>query len=162
MAFKKISLEKYIELHLINNPTEHKADLEKRLINALEDFKNGIKCSCGNDIWIIGSASLGNGCFTCITGESMPINDFEIDSAIKKRENREGQRHINDIPPTEIHGFFSDDGYEINMDLIKKPTLCLTCIHDNDPNEEILCNLTRLDQQGEPDFECFAYKKINF
>lgn len=137
MAFKKISLEKYIELHLINNLTEHKADLEKRLINALEDFKNGIKCSCGNDIWVIGSA-------------------------IKKRENREGQRHINDIPLTEIHGFFSDDGYEINMDLIKKPTLCLTCIHDNDPNEEILCNLTRLDQQGEPDFECFSYKKINF
>lgn len=161
MGFKKISIEKYIKLHLKNNPSENKADLEKRLKDALEDYKNGVKCYCGNDIWVIGSASVGNSCFTCITGESMPIDDYEIESAINKRENRIGQRHINEMKPEEIHGFFDDDGYEVNLDLIKKPSLCLTCVNDGDPNEELLCKMTRFDQQGEDDFTCFAYKNIN-
>ena len=162
MGFKKISIDKYVKLHLKNNPTENKVDLEKQLKNALKGYQKGVKCSCGNDIWVIGSAFVGNGCFTCITGESMPIDDFEIDSAINKQDNRIGQRHINDIKPDEIHGFFDDDGYEINSELIKKPTLCLTCVHEDDPNEEPLCNMTRFDQQGEQEFKCFSYKKIDF
>jgi hypothetical protein len=162
MGFKRISIDKYIKLHLKNNPTENKVDLESRLKNALKDYQEGVKCSCGNDIWVIGSASVGNSCFTCITGESMPIDDYEIHSAIIKRENKKGQRHIDEIKPTEIHGFFDDDGYEINSDLIKKPTLCLTCIHDDDPREEPLCNMNRFDQRDNDDFKCFAFKKIEF
>ena len=162
MEFVAISIDKYIKKHLDSNPSENEVDLRKRLNSALEDYRNGVKCSCGNDIWVIGSASVGNSCFTCITGESMPVDDYEIEAAIKKRENRKGQRHINEIKPNEIHGFFDDDGYEINSDLIKKPTLCLTCVHNDDPNEEPLCNMTRFDQQGEEDFKCFAYKKIDF
>jgi len=91
MGFKRITIDKYIKLHLKNNPTENKANLERQLKNALKDYRNGVKCSCGNDIWVIGSASVGNSCFTCITGESMPIDDYEIESAIKKRENRKGK-----------------------------------------------------------------------
>jgi len=146
MGFKGISIDKYIKLHLKSNPTENKADLERRLKTALRDYQKGVKCSCGNDIWVIGSASVGNGCFTCITGELIPIDDYEIKSAIKKRKNRKEQKHIN----------------EINSELIMKPTLCLTCMHDNDPKEESLCNLIRFDQQEEQDFKCFAYKKIVF
>ncbi len=160
MGFKKITFEKYIELHLKHNPTDKRSDLEKNLKNALKDYENGIKCSCGNDIWVIGSASAGNGCFTCITGESMPVDDYELEPAIKKHDNKKGQRHIDDMKPSEIHGFFDDDGYEINTNLIKKPTLCLTCVHNDDPNEELLCNMTRFDQQGEEDFKCFAFKRI--
>jgi hypothetical protein len=162
MGFVPISIEKYIKKHIESNPAEDKTDLRKRLNSALRDYQNGVKCSCGNDIWVIGSAAVGNSCFTCITGESLPIDDYEIDSAIKKRKNRKGQRHINDIKPSEIHGFFDDDGYEINTDLIKKPSLCLTCLHDDDPNEELLCNMTRFDQQEETEFKCFAYKKIEY
>ncbi len=161
MGSKKISIEKYIELYLRHNPSENKADLEKRLKNALTDHQNGIKCPCGNAIWVIGSASVGNSCFTCITGESFPIDNYEVDLAIEKRNNSEGRRNINDLKSSEIHGFFDDDGYEMNMNLIKKPTLCLTCRLDNDPNEEPLCNMTRFDQQEELDFVCFAYKKID-
>lgn len=90
----------------------------------------------------------------------MPIHDYEIESAIDKRESRKGQTQINDNKPNEIHGFFYDDGYEIGIDLIKNPTLCLTCVHDDDPNEELLCNMTWFDQQGEQEFKCFAHKKI--
>lgn len=159
MGFIPISIENYIKKHLENNPSENETDLRKRLSSALIDYQNGVKCSCGNDLWVVGSAAVGNSCFNCITGESLPIDDYEIDAAIKKRENRKGQRNISDIKPSEIHGFFDDDGYEINADLIKKPTLCLTCVRDDDPSEEPLCNMTRFDQQGEPEFVCFAYMK---
>lgn len=163
MGFMPISINAYIKKHLKNNPTEIEKDLRNRLNYVLADYKKGIKCACGNDIWVIGSASVGNSCFKCITGESYPTDDYEIDSAIKKSENKKGRRHIDDIDPTQIAGFFDDDGYEINTELIKKPTLCLTCINDDDPNEEMLCSMTRYDQRDEKEFKCFAYKnKINY
>lgn len=159
MRFIPISIDKYVVKHLKNNPSENEKDLRNRLDSALKDYKNGVRCSCGNDIWVIGSASVGNSCFTCITGESHPTDDYEIDSAVKKRESTKGRRHIDEIDKTKIHGFFDDDGYEINTNLIKKPPLCVTCKNDDDPNEEFLCNMTRYDQRDEPEFKCFAYKK---
>lgn len=159
MGFVPISIDKYVKMHLKNNPSENEKDLRRRLNAALSDYKNGEKCSCGNDIWVIGSASVGNGCFNCITGENYPIDDYEIDSAIKKSENKKGRRYIDEMDPTKIAGFFDDDGYEINTDLIKKPSLCLTCVNDDNPNEEILCIMTRYDQKDDKEFKCFAYKK---
>ena len=55
-------------------------------------------------------------------------------------------------------GLFHDDGTEINPNLITKPSLCVSCRKDDDHDEEILCTLTRADQQGEEDFECFAFE----
>ncbi len=54
--------------------------------------------------------------------------------------------------------FFDDDGNELNSDLVAKPDLCVSCAKDGDPNEEILCTLNRLDQQGEDEFLCGAYE----
>ena len=68
-----------------------------------------------------------------------------------------------DYPPleaTEISGFFDDDGNQLNPNLHPLPSLCLSCQKKDDPNEEILCTLTRLDQIGE-EFKCFSYKSIN-
>ncbi len=56
--------------------------------------------------------------------------------------------------------YYNDDGTEMNPNLFPKPQLCLSCKKKDDENEEILCNLTRLDQQGETDFKCYAYEKI--
>ncbi len=58
-----------------------------------------------------------------------------------------------------ISGFFNDDGTPYNPDLHPIPNLCLTCKKKDDPNEEMICNLTRMDQQGEKEFKCFAYEK---
>jgi len=160
MGFKKISLEKYIALHLKQNPAESRVNIEKALNSALNDYQSGIKCSCGDDIWVIGSAFVGNGCFTCITGESVPTDDYELDSVANKKNKINGQKHINDMKPNEIHGFFSDDGFEINPEFIQKPNLCLTCIHNNDPDEESLCVLNRFDQKDDKEFICFAYQKM--
>lgn len=161
MSFIPISIDNYVKKHLKSNPADKENDVRKKLKAALLDYKNGIKCHCGNDIWVIGAAFVGNSCFTCITGESFPTDDYEIDKAIIKADNKIGRRHINDIDPTKIAGIFDDDGYEINTDLIKKPGLCMTSIHDNDPNEEILCNMTRHDQKNDKNFKCFAYKKLD-
>ncbi|MFQ5965850.1 MAG: hypothetical protein ACE5KZ_16385 [Candidatus Scalinduaceae bacterium] len=53
--------------------------------------------------------------------------------------------------------FFDDDGTEINPDLVVKPSLCVSCKKDDD-SEEILCTLTRADQQDEEEFICHAYE----
>ena len=59
----------------------------------------------------------------------------------------------------EMHGFFKDDDTPVNPDLMPKPSLCATCKHDSDPEQETLCALNRIDQQGAADFKCEAYEK---
>ncbi len=66
------------------------------------------------------------------------------------------------MDPSEIHGLFDDDGYKIKTELIKKPSLCLLCIHDNVQDGEMLCEMIRHDQRDVGEFVCFAFeKKIN-
>lgn len=159
MIFTPISIDDYVKLHIKKNPSEDRVALRKNLEAALDFYKNYQKCECGNDIWVIGSAAVGNGCFTCITGKSKPDGDYEIDDAIIKRSNKKGRRHIDDMDPTKIAGFFDDDGYEIIPELLKKPPLCLLCANDDNPEEVILCTLTRHGQENEDTFVCHAFRK---
>ena len=62
----------------------------------------------------------------------------------------------------ETGGYFNDDGTPINPELISKPGLCITCKHDDDPDEEVLCMLCRMDQHGTGEFECAGYEKKAF
>ncbi|MDB5210728.1 MAG: hypothetical protein JWQ30_1555 [Sediminibacterium sp.] len=57
--------------------------------------------------------------------------------------------------------YFNDDGTPLNPDLFSKPQLCLSC-KKNDllGEEEILCNLNRLDQRNEPEFTCYSYDPL--
>ena len=58
-----------------------------------------------------------------------------------------------------ICGIFDDDGNKINPDLLPQPDLCVSCKKDGLPGkEEILCVLTRADQEGEEEFRCYAYE----
>ena len=56
-------------------------------------------------------------------------------------------------PVTENDGprYFNDDDTEFNPDLHPTPDLCVSCAkHEaSEPVEEIVCNLTRADQEGE-------------
>jgi hypothetical protein len=57
-----------------------------------------------------------------------------------------------------IPKFYNDDGTEVNPDLIPKPSLCISCKKDElSGEEEILCNLNRMDQLGNDEFICGAY-----
>jgi len=53
--------------------------------------------------------------------------------------------------------FYDDDGTEINSDSVQKPTLCISCAKNDDPDEEPLCTLTRYDQREDAEFQCDAY-----
>jgi hypothetical protein len=161
MGFVAISIDNFIKKHLEINPSENEKDVREHLNLALSDYHKGVKCSCGNDIWVVGSAFTGNSCFTCITGESQPDSDYEIDVAIKKNENKKERRHIDNLDKKQIHGFFNDDGFEINTESIKKPAICLICINNDNPDEEMLCNMTRYDQKDDLEFKCHAFKKNN-
>ena len=77
--FTQIRLHKYVELHLRANPGTDRADLIRRLDYAIDAHRKGVRCQCRAPIWIIGSAEAGLACFTCITGEATPDNDYEID-----------------------------------------------------------------------------------
>ena len=56
--------------------------------------------------------------------------------------------------------YFNDDGTEFNPDLIPRPALCCICsrAETDDEFEEVLCNLTRADQQYDPEFICYAFR----
>lgn len=77
-GFVPISIAKYIPLHMKSNPAEPRAALEAALRERLEAAERGECCDCGEPIWALGSAIVGRGCFTCITGESSPTDDYEI------------------------------------------------------------------------------------
>ena len=78
LGFTLIKLHDYVERHLRANPGERRADVVHGLEKAMDAHRQGVRCACGAPIWIIGSSAAGLGCFTCITGESQPDNDFEI------------------------------------------------------------------------------------
>jgi hypothetical protein len=80
-GFVPISIEAYVEKHLAANPDEDRANITKRLRQALKAYKRGERCRCGGPLWVIGSAASEYGCFTCITMEAKPDSDFEIDEA---------------------------------------------------------------------------------
>ena len=156
-----ITIDDYVKLHLKKNPKENEKVLRVRLEAALGDYKNGVKCQCGKDIWIVGSASATFACFSCITGKKHPLGDYEIDSALEKRD-KQGRRHIDEMDPGKINGIFDDDGFMINMDSIKKPELCMTCFKNfiDDWDENLLCDMNRADQRNENEFKCYAYEKL--
>ena len=56
-----------------------RAEIESGLAHAIAARRNGEHCSCGNPIWVAGSAVAGLACFTCITGEATPDSDYEIE-----------------------------------------------------------------------------------
>lgn len=77
--FTPISLQDYMTLYLHLNPATDPEDLRIRLELAAAAKEQQFRCSCGSEIWIIGSAEHGLACFTCITGEAYPDSDYEID-----------------------------------------------------------------------------------
>jgi hypothetical protein len=80
-SFTPISMDDYIAKHLAANPSDDRAEVVANLANALAAFKAGATCSCGEPIWVLGSAFAGHACFTCISGESDSSRDFEIAEA---------------------------------------------------------------------------------
>ncbi len=72
-GFAPIQMNEYVKKHIKSNPGTSRKEIETGLKAALKDYKSGVKCNCGNPIWVIGSAIAGNACFSCITGTMSPL-----------------------------------------------------------------------------------------
>jgi hypothetical protein len=81
VAFVPIAVDDYVRRFLRNNPGTDPSELRGRLLATLEAFRQGTCCACGERIWVLGSAEVGLACFTCITGEADPSDDFELEEA---------------------------------------------------------------------------------
>jgi hypothetical protein len=77
-GFTPITVPEYVKQHAAANPGTDAVELSKHLQSALKAKLGGARCACGNPIWAIGSSQVGFSCFTCITGEAMPENDYEV------------------------------------------------------------------------------------
>ena len=63
-----------------------------------------------------------------------------------------------DDPDDEFSGYFDEEGNSLNPELIQKPGLCLLCVKDDDPNEQMICNLNRYEQaDAEGEFKCGGF-----
>lgn len=80
-GFIPIQLHDNVDLHVRANPSVKRAELIQQLESAMGAYRAGVRCQCGAPIWIIGSSQTGLACFTCITGEPGPQQDYEIDVA---------------------------------------------------------------------------------
>ena len=84
MSFVPISMADYVRKHCEANRGANAKEEAERLRAMLERYNAGERCGCGNPIWVIGSAQAGLMCFTCITGEAVASDDYEIEGASDK------------------------------------------------------------------------------
>lgn len=84
MGFVPIQLRDYARKHVKSNPGSNEHEVTAGLRDTLARYKAGARCQCGEPIWVIGSAELGNICFTCATLEADPSEDYEIAEACNK------------------------------------------------------------------------------
>ncbi len=83
-GFVPIKLHDYVRLFVKNNRGEKADKVTARLQSAFKDYQKGATCQCGQPIGVVGSAEAVHGRFTCITGEAVPSDDYEIDEACDK------------------------------------------------------------------------------
>ena len=84
--------------------------------------------------------------------------------AERKRAQTTQSKGENDRVEQEVGPrYFHDDGTEFNPGLLPVPDLCVSCVSHGalDADDEVLCNLTRADQQDGEVFVCFAYRPLS-
>ena len=99
MSFVPIHLGDYVGPFLKHNRGENGAEVTARLRTALEAYKTGAGCLCGEPIWVAGSAEAGHACFPCITGEAEPSDDYEITGDCDKQARRPSRIQRQKRPP---------------------------------------------------------------
>jgi hypothetical protein len=84
MGFVPIGMDEFIQLHRKSNLASVRMN-SSGFFAGVWPMRVKARCHCGAPIWAIGSALVGNACFTCITGEADPSSDYEIDEVLKAR-----------------------------------------------------------------------------
>ena len=79
--FVAVRLNQFVKQYLRNNKDADADEVRASVEDALAAWRQGVRCGCGNPLWVAGSAVAGYGCFSCITGSAEPDGDPEIDAA---------------------------------------------------------------------------------
>ena len=79
--FVAVRLNQFVKQYLRNHKQANGDEVRAAVEDALAARRQGVRCACGNPLWVAGSAVAGYGCFTCITGSAEPDGDPEIDAA---------------------------------------------------------------------------------
>jgi hypothetical protein len=80
-GFVPVRLNQFVNQYLRNNKDADGDTVRAAVEDALAARHQGVRCACGNPLWVAGSAVAGYGCFSCITGSAEPDGDPEIDAA---------------------------------------------------------------------------------
>ena len=80
-GFVPVRLNQFVKQYLRNNKDADGDVVRAAVEDAIAAWRQGVRCACGNPLWVAGSAVAGYGCFTCITGSAEPDGDPEIDAA---------------------------------------------------------------------------------
>jgi hypothetical protein len=80
-GFMAVRLNQFVTQYLRNHKDADADEVRASVEDALAAWRQGVRCACGNPLWVAGSAVAGYGCFTCITGSAEPDGDPEIDAA---------------------------------------------------------------------------------
>lgn len=80
-GFVPVSIDQFIRHYMHNNKTADGSAVRAGVEDALAAWRQGVRCACGNPLWVAGSAVAGYGCYTCITGSAQPDGDPEINQA---------------------------------------------------------------------------------
>lgn len=76
--FIPVCLDEFIEIHLKDHPEEKSNVLRIKLESAIEAYLTGKKYSCGNDIWVAGSASNGLSAFNVQLGSHIRQESMKL------------------------------------------------------------------------------------
>ncbi|MGA6924129.1 MAG: hypothetical protein WBY88_00530, partial [Desulfosarcina sp.] len=80
-GFVPVRLKQFVKQYLQTNKDADGDAVYAAVEDALAAWRQGVRCACGNSLWVAGSAVAGYGCFRCITGSVEPDGDPEIDAA---------------------------------------------------------------------------------
>lgn len=80
-GFVPVRLKQFVKQYLQTNKDADGDAVYAAVEDALAAWRQGVRCACGNPLWVAGSAVAGYGCFRCITGSVEPDGDPEIDAA---------------------------------------------------------------------------------
>ena len=77
-GFVPVTLDRFVAQYVKKNKAVDGETVRTAVDDALAARRQGVRCACGNPLWVAGSAVAGYGCFTCITGSAEPNGDPEI------------------------------------------------------------------------------------
>ncbi|MBC2744930.1 MAG: hypothetical protein HGJ93_18375 [Desulfosarcina sp.] len=96
-GFIPVRLNQFVEQYLRKNKDADGDTVRAAVEDALAAWRHGVRCACGNPLWVAGSAVAGYGCFTCITGSYDPLYEEEIKEehvAVPETENQQRLVHF--------------------------------------------------------------------